>query len=116
MIESFAIRVFKQTYGLFGACLLSAIVTILLARISETQFLVKVTVNDIWGAITIGFFANYAGSKVLERFFPQSERHGTVVGQNGATQAHVESLRQNQETHIEVHDAALQREEPPEET
>jgi hypothetical protein len=90
-IEAFFVRVARRTYGLFGVCLLSAIVTILLARISETQFLVKVTVNDVWGAITIGFFANYVGSKILERFFPQSERRGTVIGQGGATQTHIET-------------------------
>jgi hypothetical protein len=84
-------RVFQQAYGLFGACLLSVIVTILLARISDTQFLVKVTVNDVWGAITIGFVANYAGSRVLDRLFPPQRTRTTIdetVPVEEATQAH----------------------------
>jgi len=52
--------------GVSGAMLLSVIVTIMLARISETQFLISVTVNDFWGAIVIGFAANYGGSALLE--------------------------------------------------
>jgi hypothetical protein len=42
-------------------------ITILLSRISETQFLIKVTVNDFWGAVAIGFVANYMGAKALNK-------------------------------------------------
>lgn len=66
-----AIRYFlygaKVAIGLLGAMLLSAIVTILLASISESQFLVRVTANDVWGAIAIGFIANYLGTEVLNQ-------------------------------------------------
>jgi hypothetical protein len=47
--------------------LLSAIVTILLSRLSDTQFLIKVSVADFWGAIVTGLVAQYLGSKWLER-------------------------------------------------
>jgi len=71
-------RVFQQAYGILGACLLSVIVTILLARISETQFLVKVTINDVWGAITIGFVANYFGTRILDRLLPTEKSKTTI--------------------------------------
>lgn len=57
----------RAILGLFGAMLLSAIITILLARISESQFLIRVTVSDLWGAIAIGFIANYVGTEALSK-------------------------------------------------
>ena len=45
----------------------SATVTILLARLAETQFIIRITVADLWGAITIGFVANYLGTGLIER-------------------------------------------------
>ena len=65
-----------------GAMLLSAIITILLARISESQFLIRVTVSDLWGAIAIGFVANYFGVGVLNKIIGASnggpgKQHGT---------------------------------------
>jgi len=77
-LKSAVSRVFPATYGLFGAALLSVIVTILLARMADTQFLVKVTVNDFWGAIAIGFVANYFGSRALERLLPVSKMTATL--------------------------------------
>lgn len=71
-------RMFPATYGIVGAAMLSVIVTILLARMSETQFLVKVTINDFWGAIAIGFIANYLGSRALDRLLPASQTTATV--------------------------------------
>lgn len=53
--------------GAFGAMLLSTIITILLARISESQFLIRVTVTDVWGAIAIGFISNYFGVEILNK-------------------------------------------------
>lgn len=53
-----------------GAMMLSVIVTILLSRVAGTQFVISVTVNDFWGAIAIGFAANYAGTKLLDRLVP----------------------------------------------
>jgi len=50
-----------------GAMLLSAIITVLLARVSETQFLIRVTVADFWGGVAIGFIANYSGTELLNK-------------------------------------------------
>jgi hypothetical protein len=66
------IDVGKRVWGLLGAMLWSAIVTILLSRLAESQFLVRVSIADFWGAIAIGFVAQYAGSKWLERLLPNS--------------------------------------------
>ncbi len=68
VVQKFA----KEIAGIFGAILLSAIVTILLSRISETQLLIKVSIADFWGAIAIGFVANYLGARGLEKLLPQS--------------------------------------------
>ncbi len=57
----------KIVVALFGSILLSVIVTILLSRVSETQFFIKVSVSDIWGAIAVGFLANYGGWALLDR-------------------------------------------------
>jgi hypothetical protein len=54
--------------GLFSAMMLSAIATILLSRLSETQFVIRVTVNDFWGAVAVGFVVGSTGRAVLERF------------------------------------------------
>lgn len=63
-----------------GAMLLSALVTILLARISETQFLIRVTVADFWGAIAIGFVANYLGARAFDQILRgrRNERDSTA--------------------------------------
>jgi hypothetical protein len=66
-------RWWQEVGGVVGAAVLSMIVTILLARISETQFLIRVTVSDLWGAIAIGFVANYVGAGLLAKLIP----HGT---------------------------------------
>lgn len=54
--------------GLFSAIMLSAIATILLSRLSETQFVIRVSVNDFWGAVAIGFIVGSMGRAVLEKF------------------------------------------------
>jgi hypothetical protein len=61
---------FGPLVRVMGAALLSVIVTILISRISETQFPIKVTVNDFWGSIAIGFVAYYSGIKLLEKILP----------------------------------------------
>ena len=53
--------------------MLSSIVTILLARLSETQFLVRVNVADLWGAIAIGFIASASGTAILQKYFLHQE-------------------------------------------
>lgn len=54
--------------GLFSTIMLSAIATILLSRLSETQFVIRVTVNDFWGAVAVGFVVGSTGRAVLEKF------------------------------------------------
>ncbi len=77
----------KELAGIAGSVLLSAMVTILLSRISETQFLIKVSITDFWGAVAIGFIANYVGTKILDRFLPA----------NGASSARNKSAEPTEE-------------------
>ena len=60
-------------FGIITAALLSLIVTVLISRISDTQFLVRVTVNDLWGAVAIGFIANASGIAILKRYVPSDQ-------------------------------------------
>jgi hypothetical protein len=46
---------------------MSVIITILLSRIEQTAFFIKVTVSDLWGAIAIGFFGNYGGMALIDK-------------------------------------------------
>lgn len=50
-----------------GAVLLSVVVTILLARLADVPFPIRVTVSDLWGAVAVGFVANYLGVELLSR-------------------------------------------------
>ena len=54
--------------GIVSAVLLSTIVTVLLARLSQSQFIVQVTVNDFWGAMAVGFLITAAGPPILQKF------------------------------------------------
>lgn len=62
--------------GAAGSMLLSAITTILIARISGSEFLIRITVADFWGAIAIGFIASYAGAKALDKLLPPGVANG----------------------------------------
>lgn len=66
-----------------GAMLLSVVVTILVSRISETQFLVRVTVDDFWGAVAVGTIANIAGRRVILGI---AERLGVSQSERSADQ------------------------------
>jgi hypothetical protein len=87
-------RISKEGVGILGAVLLSAMVTILLSRISETQFVIRVTVNDFWGAIAIGFVANYAGTKILDKIIPESTH--TSARQKKPTQKPTKTTKKQQ--------------------
>jgi hypothetical protein len=67
-------RIFREASGLFAAMLLSTVVTILLSRISDSQFLIRVTITDIWGAIVIGFVANYLGANFINKILEKSSK------------------------------------------
>ena len=64
----------------FSAGLLGAAVTIVASRLSDTQFPVKVSVNDFWGSLTIGFVAYFIGSRFIvnlaNRFAPPAPTGG----------------------------------------
>lgn len=62
----------KEIGAVAGSVFLSVITTILLSRIAESQFLVRVTVNDFWGAIAVGFVANFVGYNALEKYLKQT--------------------------------------------
>lgn len=63
---------------IFGSVLLSVIITILLSRIQETQFFIKVTVSDFWGAIAVGFLANYGGNRLLDKIIPGGDKDDKI--------------------------------------
>jgi hypothetical protein len=50
-----------------SSALLGAAITIVVSRLSDTQFPIKVSVNDIWGAITVGFVSYFAGNKIIDK-------------------------------------------------
>lgn len=54
-------------YKMLSAALLSVVVTILLSRLADTQFAIKVSVSDFWGAITVGFLSYFVGSKLIDQ-------------------------------------------------
>jgi hypothetical protein len=60
-------KALKLLGGLITSMLLSVVVTILLARLSQSQFLIKITVNDFWGAMTVGFIVSASGSAILRQ-------------------------------------------------
>lgn len=61
-------KIFIVLRGLAASSLLSVIVTILLSRVSESQFLVRVSIQDFWGAVAIGFIVGASGTSVLQRW------------------------------------------------
>jgi hypothetical protein len=78
--DSLSMHFVRSTLIAFGAILLSVITTILLSRLSQTQFIVAVTVNDFWGAIAIGFATNYGGYKLLNKIVPREEHQEPKEG------------------------------------
>jgi hypothetical protein len=53
--------------GAGAAILLSAAVTVVAGRLSETAFPVKVSVEDFWGALTVGFVSYFIGGKFIDK-------------------------------------------------
>ena len=80
--------VLGSTSGALGTALLSVIVTILLSRISSTEFFFQVTVNDLWGAVAVGFFAPLFASGLIGRITAAP----TGRGQQSATQKPLATL------------------------
>jgi hypothetical protein len=69
--------------NMFSAALISAVVTILLSRISDTQFPIKVSVADFWGALTVGFVAYFVGNKLIDRIVGLTAKGNGGGGGNG---------------------------------
>jgi hypothetical protein len=92
----------KGTATLCGSVLLSVIVTILLSRISETQFFIKVSVSDFWGAIAIGFLANYGGWALLDKIIPPT---GKKVDAPTAQKENARMISKAQESASKVSDS-----------
>src|ERR1700693_1521666 len=50
-----------------AAILLSVTVTVIAGRLSTTSFPVKVSVDDFWGALTVGFVSYFIGGKFIDK-------------------------------------------------
>lgn len=58
--------------GILPAVLLTGVGTILLSRLSTTNFLLAVKITDIWGAIVVGFMLQWGGYTLLNRIMTQA--------------------------------------------
>ena len=61
-------RAYMYVVNVLASFCLSTIVTIMLSRLANSQFIIKVSVNDFWGAIAIGFVVSASGKAVLKKF------------------------------------------------
>ena len=62
-----AVQVFHAAKDVVGAMLMSITITIIADRLSTTQFPVKVSIDDFWGALTVGFVSYFVGDKFLDQ-------------------------------------------------
>ena len=84
--QGLILRISRRIAAMAGSALLSVIVTIVLSRVAETQFLISVTVNDVWGAVVTGFVANYFGYKALAKILPNTGDDQLVLANKGQSQ------------------------------
>lgn len=56
----------KLLRDVIGVAILSSAFTIVSSRLSDSQFPIKVSVLDGWGAITIGFLSYFVGNKFID--------------------------------------------------
>jgi hypothetical protein len=54
--------------GFLGSWLLGPTVALFLKRLGDAVFLVTINVNDFWGAIVIGYIAQYIGLQIIDRY------------------------------------------------
>jgi len=62
-----------------GAFVLGCTVTILAARLASTQFPIKVSVDDFWGSLTVGFLSYFVGLKFIYKLVGRDDAPKTVV-------------------------------------
>lgn len=65
--NNFDLRSFAPWRKMAGAVLLSSTITIVASRLSTTQFPLKVSVEDFWGALTVGFVSFFVGGKFIDK-------------------------------------------------
>lgn len=63
--RTFWIAGFGLARDFFAAGLVGAAVTVVSSRLADTQFPVKVSVGDVWGALTIGFVSYFIGTRFI---------------------------------------------------
>ena len=56
----------KVVRDVIGVAILSAAFTIVSSRLSDSQFPIKISVLDAWGAMTIGFLSYFVGNKFID--------------------------------------------------
>jgi hypothetical protein len=56
----------KVIVSAFGAAILAAAFTVVSSRLSDTHFPINITVQDAWGAITVGFISYFIGGKFIQ--------------------------------------------------
>jgi hypothetical protein len=56
----------KIARDVIGVAILSASFTIVSSRLSDSQFPIKISVLDVWGAITVGFLSYFIGNKFID--------------------------------------------------
>lgn len=57
------LKIFRD---MIGVAILAAAFTIVTSRLSDSQFPIKISVLDVWGAITVGFLSYFAGNKFID--------------------------------------------------
>jgi 5'-nucleotidase len=62
--------------GFIGAWLLGPIIALFLKRLGDATFFVTINVNDFWGAIVIGYIAQYTGLQIIDRFVTKGPAPG----------------------------------------
>jgi hypothetical protein len=60
------VLMFKVLRDIIGVAIMSSAFTIVSSRLADTQFPIKISVLDVWGAITIGFLSYFAGNKFID--------------------------------------------------
>lgn len=59
--------------GFLTAILLTSVVTILLSRMSTSNFIVSIEVQDLWGSIATGFVVQWIGFAYLKKLFSEDK-------------------------------------------